>query len=53
MQHYRVNRVSLLKFKQQLLHGLNGVVTTQIDHYFLNLETDKKHRFVRSECLTL
>lgn len=53
MQHYRVHRVSLLKFKQQLLHGLNRVVTTQIDHYFLYLETDGKHRLIRSECLTL
>lgn len=53
MQHYRVNRVSLLKFKQQLLHGLNGVVTAQIDHYFLDLETYRKHRLIRPECLTL
>lgn len=44
MQHHRVNRVSLLKFKQQFLHGLNSVVSTQIDHYFLDLET--KHRLI-------
>lgn len=39
VQHHRINRVSLLKFKQELLHGLDGVVTTQIYHYLLNLET--------------
>lgn len=49
MQHYRINRVSLLKFEQELLHGLNGVVTTQIDHYFLNLEMDRKHKLVRHD----
>lgn len=53
MQHDRVNRVGLLKFKQQLLHGLNGVVTAQIDHYFLNLETYRKHRLIRPEYSTL
>lgn len=49
MQHHRVNRVSLLKFKQQLLHGLDGVVTTQVDHYLLNLETDEKHSLSQCE----
>lgn len=40
--YHRVDRVCLLQLKQQLLHGLNGVVTTQVDHYLLDLEHTRK-----------
>lgn len=38
MQDHRVDWVSLLQLKQELLHSLNGVVATQIDHHFLDLK---------------
>jgi len=35
VHHNRVHRIGLLEFIKQLLHGLNSVVTTQIDHHLL------------------
>lgn len=37
MQDHRVDGVGLLQLKQELLHSLNGVVATQIDHHLLDL----------------
>lgn len=43
VQHHRVDRVSLLQLKQELLHGLDGVVATQVDHHLLNLKQTQTH----------
>lgn len=37
MQDHRIDRVSLLQLEQELLHSLDGVVATQVDHHLLNL----------------
>ena len=37
MQDHGVDGVGLLQLKQQLLHGLDGVVPTEVDHHLLNL----------------
>ncbi len=41
MHHYGVHGICLLKFIKQLLHGLNGVVATQVDHHLLNLSINR------------
>lgn len=38
MQDDGVHRVRLLQLKQQLLHRLDGVVATQVDHHLLYLK---------------
>lgn len=38
MQDHRVDWVSLLQLKQELLHRLDGVVATQVDHHLLDLK---------------
>lgn len=38
VQYHRVDWVGLLELKQELLHGLNGVVATQVNHHLLNLK---------------
>lgn len=38
MQDHGVNGVSLLQLKQELLHCLDGVVATQVDHHLLDLK---------------
>lgn len=38
MQDHRVDWVSLLQLKQELLHSLDGVVTAQVDHHLLYLK---------------
>lgn len=37
MQHHRIDRLSLVKFKNELLHCLDGVVATEVNHYLLDL----------------
>jgi hypothetical protein len=46
--YHRVDRVCLLQLKQQLLHGLNGVVTTQVDHHLLDLEHTRKQEHTQA-----
>lgn len=38
VQDHRVDWVSLLQLKQELLHSLDGVVATQVDHHLLDLK---------------
>lgn len=38
MQHHRVDRVSLLQLKNELLHSLDGVVATQVNHHLFDLK---------------
>lgn len=45
MQDHRVDWVRLLQLKQELLHRLDGVVATHVDHHFLDL---KRHIHVNS-----
>lgn len=39
VQNHGVDRVGLLQLKQELLHGLDGVVATHVDHHLLYLIT--------------
>lgn len=43
MQNHRVDRVGLLQLKQELLHGLDGVIATHVNHHLLNLQQMSKH----------
>lgn len=41
MQNHGVDRVGLLQLEQKLLHRLDGVVATQVDHHLFNLKTHR------------
>lgn len=43
MHNNRVDGVRLLELIKKLLHGLNGVVSTQVDHHLLNLHKKTNH----------
>lgn len=47
MDHHRVDRVSLLKLKQQLLHSLGRVVPTKVHRHLLNLFEKNSERNYR------
>lgn len=43
VQNHRVDRVGLLQLKQELLHSLDGVIATHVNHHLLNLQQMSKH----------
>lgn len=53
MQHHRVDRVGLLQLKQELLHRLDGVVATQVDHHLLDLQWAPTEWYKNTQVSTL